>query len=929
MRVSRASGALIVLFVALAITASAQEKPAPAGSAARTPAAAPVPDIPYTKFVLKNGLTLLVHEDHKAPIVAVNVWYHVGSKNEKPGKTGFAHLFEHLMFNGSEHFNDDYFKAVEPVGATDLNGTTNEDRTNYFQNVPVSALDRILWLESDRMGHLLGVVTQARLDEQRGVVQNEKRQSENEPYGKSWITIAENTFPQGHPYSWSVIGSMEDLSAASLEDVKEWFRTYYGPSNATIVLAGDIDPETARQKVERHFGGIPPGPPVIEQDTWIARPTGPHRQRMQDRVPQARIYKVWNVPPFGSKEATQLSLVGELLAGGRSSRLYKRLVYKDRIATDVNMYFDDREIASQLYLLASAQPGGDLRAVERALDEELAKLIASGPTAEELERVKTEYRANFVRGVERIGGFGGKSDVLARGQVYLGNPDAYRDQLTFVQDATAASLQALAKEWLDDRAYVLEVEPFPPLTTTTTNVDRSKLPEVGPPPSAPLPAFERATLSNGLKVLLVRRTAVPVVQLSMLLDAGFAADDPDAPGVSSMAMAMLPEGTTKRSALEIADEAASLGAQLSSTARLDVCQVGVSVLRDKLDPALDLYSDLVLRPTFPETELTRVKRNRLARIQQEKVQPFSMALRVLPGLLYGADHAYGQPLTGTGTEASVKAMTREDLARFHSTWFKPNHATLIAVGDVTLAELTPKLEKAFGAWKQGDVPKKNIAAVSPRSGNAVYILDRPGAEQSVILVGTVITPKSNPDEFAFQMFNEAFGGAFTSRVNMNLREDKHWSYGAGSVAFDARGQRPWIMYAPVQTDKTKESMQELVKELRDVTGGRPLSAQELTEAKDRQTRTLAGRWETGRAIGGAIEEIVTFGLPEDYYQTFAEKVHAVTVPDVTKALAKTVVPDRTVWVVIGDRAKIEAGVRELKLGEVRALDADGKPLGTM
>src|SRR5215204_5055955 len=402
------------LFVALLLAPAL-----PAVAVAQTPApdaprAAPagIPDIKYTKFTLKNGLTLLVHEDHKAPIVAVNVWYHVGSKNEAQGKTGFAHLFEHLMFNGSENYNQDYFKAVEPLGATDLNGTTNEDRTNYFQNVPVSALDRLLWLESDRMGHLVGVIDSARLDEQRGVVQNEKRQGENQPYGKTWITIAENTFPKGHPYSWSVIGSMEDLNGAALEHVKDWFRTYYGPSNATIVLAGDIDLKTAREKVTRYFGAIPPGPPVTKYDTWIARLAGERRQQMQDRVPQARIMKVWNVPPFGSADAVHLDLFRSVLAGGKSSRLYKRLVYKDRIATDVAALLDDREIASQLIVFATAQPGGDLKAVEKALDQELARLKAHGPTAVELDRAQTEYRAALVRGIERIGGFGGNGRPL-------------------------------------------------------------------------------------------------------------------------------------------------------------------------------------------------------------------------------------------------------------------------------------------------------------------------------------------------------------------------------------------------------------------------------------------------------------------------------------------------------------------------------------
>jgi zinc protease len=887
---------------------------------------ASIPDIAYKKFTLKNGLTLLVHEDHKAPIVAVNVWYHVGSKNEKLGKTGFAHLFEHLMFNGSENYNDDYFKAVEPLGATDLNGTTNEDRTNYFQNVPLSALDRILWLESDRMGHLLGAIDTARLNEQRGVVQNEKRQGENEPYGKTFLAISENTFPKGHPYSWSVIGSMEDLNAASLEDVKEWFRTYYGPSNAVLVIAGDIAADDARARVEKYFGDIPPGPPVTAHDTWVAKMEGEHRQVMQDRVPQSRIYKVWNVPEYGTRDLAHLSLAFDILTSGRSSRLSKRLVYKDRIASDIVGFVDDREIASQLLVWATAQPGGDLKAVERALDEEIRTFLATGPTQAELDRVKTQRRAAFIRGIERIGGFGGKSDILARGQVFKDDPETYKKVAAWTASATIADVQTAAKRWMADGVYVLEVHPFDEYAPIASTVDRKKgLPDVGAPPAAPLAPPERATLSNGLKVALAKRSAVPVVRLQLVLDGGYAADDPAKPGVASMAARMLTEGTTTRSALQVADDLAALGVNLNAGADLDVIRVSMSSLKDKLDQALGIYSDVVLRPAFTKADLDRVRQIQLADIQQEKVQPFGMALRVLPILLYGTDHAYGQPLTGTGTEASVNAMTRADLVKFHDTWFKPNHATLVAVGDITMAELTAKLERVFAGWKPGDVPTKKIAELQSKPRRNVYLLDRPGADQSIVLAGQLIAPKANADEIPFQLFNDAFGGAFVSRINMNLREDKHWSYGSFSFPIDARGPRMWMVVAPVQTDKTKESVAEAVKELQQVVMGKPMTASEIADAKDRTIKTLAGRWETSAAVAGALGEIVTYGLPDDYYVTYSDRVRQASEAQVNAAAKKFVDPSRLAWVVIGDRAKIEAGLKELNLGEIVLLDADGRP----
>jgi zinc protease len=920
----------LALGLATVLPAAAQQ-PSRTRARASRPAAssAPAPiTIPYQRFVLKNGLTLLVHEDHKAPIVAVNIWYHVGSKNERPGRTGFAHLFEHLMFNGSEHFNDDYFQPFERIGATDQNGTTNEDRTNYFENVPTNALDVALWMESDRMGHLLGAIDTAKVNEQRGVVQNEKRQGENQPYGKVDDLMTEGTYPAGHPYSWTVIGSMADLNAASVDDVKEWFRTYYGPNNAVIVLAGDITPEIARQKVERFFGDIPATPPIAKQETWIAPRTGSHRQIMQDRVPQARVYKEWNIPEYGSADGDYLDLVTDVLAAGKTSRLYKRLVYDEQIATDVAAYVDLREIGGQLVVRATVKPGGDLARAERAIDEELARFIQTGPTAGELRRVKTQSRANFIRGIERIGGFGGKSDVLARNEVFTGSADHYLVTQRRIAAATAGNLKSAATRWLSDGSWVLEVHPYPTFETAASGADRTKLPDAGTPPDARFPAIARATLPNGLKVVLAERHSIPQVQLTLLVDAGYAADQFAAPGTASLALDMLDEGTTRRSALQISDTLSQLGAQLFTSSQLDVSRVALSTLKDNLDPALDVFADVVLNPSFPQADFQRQQRQRLARIQREKVQPVQMALRVFPQLLYGTNHAYGNPLTGSGTEASVSGMTRDDLVRFHRTWFKPNHATLVIVGDVSLAEIQPKLARLFSRWQVGEVPQKNVSTVADQPRPLVYILDRPGAEQSVILAANLAAPKANPREYAIEAVTSLLGGQFTSRVNMNLREAKHWSYGAFTFIWDARGQRPFIAYAPVQTDKTKESMVEVDKELRGILSSKPVTADELAKAQANLTLTLPGNWETMDAVQASLEQMVTFGLDDHYFETYAQRVRALSLPDAAGAAQETIRPDHLVWVVVGDRSKIEAGIRELNFGEIRFLDADGKPLAS-
>jgi zinc protease len=881
-------------------------------------------DIPYERFVLDNGLTVVVHEDHKAPIVAINTWYHVGSKNEKPGKTGFAHLFEHLMFGGSEHAPGRYIDGMERIGATDLNGTTNPDRTNYFENVPTSAVDFTLWMESDRMGHLLGALDQKTLDLQRGVVQNEKRQGENQPYGVTRQLLTQNTYPVGHPYSWTTIGEMADLDAASMNDVQEWFKTYYGPSNVVVVIAGDIDVKTAREKVTKYFGDIPAGPPVAHQEVWIAKMSGTHRQIVQDRVPQARIYKVWNIPEYGSADADYLDLVSDCLSAGKSSRFYKRLVYDDQIATDAAASVDLREIGGQFVIRATARPGRSITRVEKELDEELARFIKSGPTPDEMQRIKTQYQANFIRGIERIGGFGGKSDRLAQSQVFRGSPDAYKISLQRVHLATAEDLRAAAQRWLSDGVYILQVDPFPDYKTASAGADRTKAPDTGTPPELKLPKLQRTTLSNGLKVILAERHEVPLVDFILASDAGFASDASTSPGTANLAMLVLTDGTRTHDALKISDELESLGATLKGSSNLDLSFVSLSALTAKLDASLDLFADVVLNPSFPENEVKREQKLVLAGIEREQNAPTTLALRLLPELLYGNGHPYANPLTGSGTKESVAKLTKEDLIKFHDSWLRPGNSTLVVVGDTTLAEVTPKLEKLFAGWKGGNPPAKNVKTVPIATKSSVYLIDKPGALQSVIVAGVVAPPRANPQEIAIEAMNNSLGGMFGARLNMNLREDKHWSYGARTVVRDARSQRPFYSVAPVQTDKTKEAMVEMNKEFRGIVGDNPISSDELKKIQANETLKLPGSRETLEALSQSIVDLVQFGLPDDYYDTYAGKVRALKTSDVNAAAKEVVRADNLTWIVVGDRAKIETGVRELNLGEFRLMDVDGK-----
>ena len=880
-------------------------------------------DIPYHKEVLENGLTVLVHEDHKAPVVAINIWYHVGSKNEVRGRTGFAHLFEHLMFQGSEHYDGEYLTALEDLGASDFNATTWFDRTNYFQTVPKNALDSILWLESDRMGHFLGAISQAKLDEQRGVVQNEKRQGDNQPYGRIWDYLQPALFPPEHPYSWETIGSMEDLNAATLEDVRNWFKAYYGPNNAVLAIAGDITAAEAIAKVKHYFGDLAPVPPITRPGVWIPKLSGEHLITMQDRVPQPRVYRAWTGPSWGTADARHLALAAAVLAGDKNSRLYQRLVYRDRLASDVSLETLALEMAGITELKVSAQPGVDLAAIEAAVQEEISRFAEKGPTPRELERVTAQFRASFLRGIEQVGGYSGKAGILAESMTLGGSPDAWKQDVLVLDTARPADLRRAAQAWLGSGSVTLRVLPYGQPAAVGPDADRSRLPAPGPAPAVGFPAVERAVLANGLKIAFVPRPGSGLVQAALILDGGIAADPPGHPGTAGFAMAMLDEGTSSRSALQISEQLALLGANLGTSATLDNTLVSLSALADRLEPSFDIFADVILNASFPQAEIERLRGIALAGLRQEKNRPNAMALRVLPELLYGAGHPYAQPLTGSGTEASIGAMNRGELAAFRDAWFRPNHATLVVAGDTSMAALRPLLERLFGRWEAGAVPAHAIGPARGAADNVLYILDRAGADQSVIFIGQVMPPKANPDEFAIQAMNSILGGQVSARINMNLREDKHWSYGAYSVLRDARGERPFFAYAPVQTDKTAEALQELRGELKAITGSRPPTAAELGRVQTTEVLQLPARWETAGAIVDALAESVRFGLPEDYWATYAARIRAVTLADVQRAAQEYVRPEREVFVVVGDRARIEPALSKLGFSAIRAINADG------
>lgn len=914
---------ILPLAAALCLAACAGLGNTPRGDGARL---LPDLELPYTRFTLDNGLTVIVHEDHRSPVVGISVWYHVGSKDEPPGRHGFAHLFEHLMFEGSLHFDRDYFQALEPAGATDMNGTTDVDRTNYFETVPTSALDRALWLESDRMGYMAQSITQAKLDQQRGVVENEKRQDENQPYGKVDELIARETYPPQHPYSWTTIGSKADLDAATLDDVQAWFARYYGPNNAVLAIAGDVDTAAIKAKVEHYFGALPPGPPVDHVKDWPAPLSADKRLRIHDRVPAPRVYEVWNVPGDGRRDTVLLDMLAQVLGGGKDSRLYQRLVHRDQSAVAVSAAVDANEIGGQLMIVATAKDAAAVPAVERSIDEEMRRILEQGPTPDELQRVKISTYAGMVHGLDKVGGFDGQAALLAANQTFHDDPGHYRIELGWEREATPADVREAAARWLRHGHLTLEVLPQAELAAAPADADRSHLPALSAPPALKLPALQHDVLSNGMKIVLAERHGLPQVDLELLFDAGRAADAASGAksGTSALTLDMLDEGAGELDALAIARRQAQLGAAIEVSLSRDVSRVSLSALSSQLQPSLALYAKLVTEPSFPDAELARVKTRLLAAIAREKSEPFGAARRVLSRLLYGEHHPYAY--AGLGLERDVQAITRADLVAFRERWLRPDRATLVIVGDTSLAQIKPLLENYFGSWRAPaePPPEKNIAAVVAPKGPRVFLIDRPGATQSLVLAADLAPPGNGPEQLAMQTVDAALGGMFDSRLNLKLREEKHWSYGAAAALVEARGPQIFLAYANVERDHTADAMKEMQHELSTLLGSRPLTAAEIEAAKQALVRSLPGDFQSTPGVLGAIAQLVEFQRPDDYWNRYVPEVEGLSAETLQRAAADMVKPADLTWVVVGDLSRVEASVRALNLGEPAVLDADGE-----
>ena len=911
-------------------------------------------DLPYEKFTLDNGLTVIVHEDRKAPLIGVSVWYDVGSKHEPAGKTGFAHLFEHLMFNGTENAPADWFEYIQAMGGTDVNGTTNPDRTNYFQTVPTNGLDRILMLESDRMGHLLDAVTQEKLDNQRGVVQNEKRQGDNNPFGLLRYEIFENLFPKGHKYHHSTIGSMGDLEAASMEDVRTWFRDHYGPNNAVLVLAGDIDVATARDRVEHWFGDIARGPEVTHPDIAIPTLAEPMSKTVQDQIATTRLYRMWTIPGSNDyRQSIPLGLGSAVLGGLSSSRLDSSLVRGEELAVSVSSFNFGLEDAGVFLVQADVKPGVDPQVLATRLDEEVARFIAEGPTADELERAKVSAMAGVIRGLESVGGFGGKAPQLAAGELFRNDPDAIEQDLAVFAATTPAQVRDQMQRWLTRPVFNLMYVPGErteggenrggafaerpvgdiaqanycsadgcDIAGTTLAQSRDTLPPIGSAVELDFPDIERATLSNGMEVYFARRDAVPTVSARVEFDAGRAAETAGTLGTQRLLINAMGEGTRDLDAEAFAIALERLGAGISTSFDQDFTFVSLDALAPNLAPSLALLADVVREPGLRAGDIERERAQLLNALNAELKDPNALSDRALRAALYG-DHPYALPSSGLSTPERLNAVTRDDLLAFHRTWLRPDNARIYVVGDTTLAELVPMLERSFGDWTAPATarPTRNYSAAIPAPQQRIILIDRPNSPQSVIYGGRVLNARGGQDDLTLiSASNEALAGGFLSRINMNLRETKGWSYGAGGGTGTAFDRVFYGVRAGVQSDRTADSIAEIRREIAEFTTTRGVQPNELERTISSNMRELPGRFETAGDVLAGLVSIVRYNRDENYYEQLASRYQNLTAAELDEVARANFLGDDLVYVVVGDREVVEPQLESLGL-DVEVVEA--------
>jgi zinc protease len=928
------------------------------------------PEVAFEKYRLQNGLDVILHVDHAVPIVHVEIWYKVGSKDEAPGKTGFAHLFEHMMFQGTKHIPEDaYFKYLGQAGASARNGSTSTDRTNYFETLPASELELGLWLESSRMGFLLDRPSfAATFQNQRDVVKNERRQRiENAPLGGVAQVELEALFPPGHPYRHEVMGSMRDLDAATEADIRGFFNRYYAPNNAVLLIAGDLDVAQVKGLVDKYFGPIPAGPPVEKQPVPpLPAPTGERRIPMEAKVNLARGLMAWNTVPIFAPGDAELDLLASVLGGGKSSRLYRRLVLELKIAQSVSAVHISRLLGGTFEITYVPLQGHSLAELETVINQELDKLRAHPVEATELERARNGIKTDLVRGLDTLQGLAGH---LLAYDVFAGDPAYLGHDLDRYAAATPAALQKCAAQILLNQVRVtIDVEPNhnapimgrlvspafgqdrpaatapvaekpdaakPDAAKPTTKKPvaeksaarqtpdaefRHKLPAADEKTPFRVPGVKRFRLKNGLHVLLAESHKLPLVGVEMVVRTGNGANPPDKAGLADLVADMLDEGTATRSATAIAEEIAQLGATLSTNATWDASSLSVSALSENIDRALDLWADVLLQPAFSEDDLARVRENLLSALARRKDSPPLVAGLAFARVLYGQSHPYGWP--ASGTEDSVRRLTRSDVQAFFRKYYRPNNAVLVVAGDIREAELRAKMEELLSGWKPKPVPAVKIPKAPPVEKTRIFLVDKAGAPQSSIRLGVVGIERKNPDYYRALVMNQILGGTF-KRLTLNLRETKGWTYGVASMFEARRAPGPWTAGGEFVANHTADSVTEILKEISALRADE-VGDRELRDTKDEIVRAFPARFATANQVAAQMAALAVYDLPDKELQSFSARIASVTAADVRKTAQKYLGPDNLVIVVVGDRATIEPSLR--KIGEVELRDLDGAPI---
>jgi zinc protease len=873
--------------------------------------------IPVSKHRLDNGLTVLLVEDHRLPQAAVNLWYHVGSKDEVPGKTGFAHLFEHMMFQGSEHYPQDFFKPLEEVGAR-LNGSTAEDRTNYWEVVPGAYLERALWLESDRMGFLLPAMDQAKLDNQRDVVKNERRQTvENEPYGVAEEVLLEALYPLGHPYRHSIIGSVADLDGATLEDVKDFFRRYYTPNNASLCIAGDIDPKAALDLADRYFGAIAAGPVVSPVQAWVPELPRPVRVGVEDNVRLQRLYLEWPAAVQFTQEAADLAVLGYVLATGKDSRLVQRLQVDHSVAQSVWAFQSGREVSGSFSVIGTAQPDRSLGEVEHAVWEEIERLKRDGVEAREVQAAVDAIRAGLVRRLQSLGGFGGISDLVNRYQTFTGDPSYLEKDLARYEAVTAESVAEAARRTLhSDRYVALSVSPR--RVQPTVVADRSAIPGPGREGAFKLPPVERRALENGLEVWVCAQPGLPLVTATLFSRAG-SSEDPEAlPGLADLAADLLDESAAGMGPLELSRRQKALATSLATAVDSDGAGFSLSLLTEHVGGGLGYLADVALRPDLRPEDLERLKRDHLGDLQRQMDDAPQLGEWALKAALYGAKGPYGH--MSEGTPSSLEAVGVDDARRFISGCYGPGRSCLVVVGDTTPDTVLSFARERFGSWAGGGPAPAAPSGEGSGLPPGLYLLDKPGAPQAFVAAGMPAIVRSDPWYPAFIAFNAVLGGQFTSRVNMNLREDKGYTYGARSYVDLQLGLMPWVLCAAVQADKAVESVVEMRREIESILSDRPVTEEEFGRARAGLVLRFSQAFETQSQLAQSFGSLWVHGLPLDFHERMLETYKTLNLEDVREAGLKVLDPSKLRWVVVGDAGQLEPVLEAAGLGKPQRIE---------